>query len=87
MITISKSNISDWLLLDLYSEMHIAEDKVRFFERKYRSSFSEFETKINAEKENIEHYDDYIEWKAYTKVLQSLKKKMIDIKNGHVKIS
>lgn len=87
MITISKSNISEWLLLDTYSEMHIAKDKLRFFQKKYSTSFSEFEKKINTERENFEHYDDYIEWKAYTHIMQSVEKKIYDIRNGNVKIS
>jgi len=67
--------------------MYIAKEKIRFFEKKYNVSISEFEKTISAEKENIEHYDDYIEWKAYTRVLQSAEQKMNDIRNGHVKVS
>ena len=87
MITISKNNISEWLLLDVYSEMHIAKDKIRFFEKKYTCSFSEFEKRVFSEKEDIEQYDDYIEWKAYINVLKSAENKIMDIKNGRVKIS
>lgn len=87
MVTISKNNISEWLLLDTYSEMHIAKDKLNYYQKKYGTSFSGFEKKINAEKESFEHYDDYIEWKAYNHLLQSIEKKMHDIRNGNVKIS
>ena len=76
MITISKNNISEWLLLDMFSEMHIAKDKIRFYEKKYNTSFSIFEKQINSEKENIDQYDDYIEWKAYIRMLQSIEKKI-----------
>ncbi len=87
MITISKHHISEWLLLDAYSEIHIAKDKIRFFERKYNTNFAEFEKNLNREKENIEHFDDYIEWKAYMQVLQSAQKKVNDIRHGYIKIS
>ena len=81
MITITKNIISEWLLLDAYSEMHIAKDKLQFFERKYKNSFVEFEENLNNGNENFEKYDDYIEWKAYLSVMKAVKEKINDIRN------
>ena len=87
MVTISKASITKWLLLDIYSEMHIARDKIGLFKRKYKTTFADFEKKIKSEKENFDQYDDYIEWKAYESALQYAEKKLSDIKNGNIRIS
>ena len=87
MITITKTNISEWLLLDVYSEMNTVTEKLKFFERKYNKTFSEFEQSIADEKENFEKYDDYIEWKAYIQVRESIEKRITDIQNGNIEIS
>ncbi len=87
MITIPKSLIKEWLLLNAYSEIHIAQDKIRFFEKKYNTSFSEFEKKFKTQPEDFKLYDDYIEWKAYLKVLDNSQKRIQEIKRGNIKIS
>jgi hypothetical protein len=43
-------------------------EKIKFFEKKYGSSFNIFEREIKEEikeKEDFQKWDDYIEWKAY----------------------
>jgi len=87
MITISRNNITEWLLLDTYSERHIAKDKLQFFEKKHGTTFSKFENKMKKGKENFEHYDDYIEWKAFNRIMNSVEKKINDIRNGNIKVS
>ncbi len=87
MVTISKNNVSEWLLLDSYYEKHTAIDKTTFFQRKYNSNFSEFEKRIKQNTENFIEYDDYIEWKAYQQLLSRIEERISDIKNGNFRIS
>lgn len=87
MITITKNTISEWLLLDVYSEIHIAKEKIQYFEKKYKKSYIDFETELKNSEEDFKKYDDYIEWKSYLKIMSSAQKKIDDIKNGNIEIS
>ena len=43
---------------------------IKFFEQKYQKNFDAFEAEINSSKEeDYEKWDDYIEWKAFNKLL------------------
>ena len=50
-------------------------DKIRAFERKYQINFSQFKDLVeNAEEENFEMWDDFIEWEATEGFLGDLTK-------------
>jgi len=57
----------------LLYEFHIVREKLRLFEKKYGKSFEEFEIEVK-KKEDFEKWDDYMEWKAYLKAYEDLKK-------------
>jgi len=86
-IAISQDEIKDYLKLKTLSQLAIYKEKIRLFENKYASNFSQFEKKMISSKEEFEVWDDYIEWKAYEGLLLDLKKKLGDIDTaGHIKI-
>ena len=67
MITISKKNVADRILLSNLAELRLLSDKIALFEKKYKTTLSEFENKIKTQKEeNFEMWDDFIEWKAFS---------------------
>jgi hypothetical protein len=82
MLTISKENISSILLMEAYSELFHAQEKINLFENKYNLSYKDFEKEISIKPENFQSYDDYIEWKAYMKILSVTEQKINDLKNG-----
>ena len=67
------------MIIDLYYssiifELHQTKSKLEIFEKKYNSSFNDFEKKIkNSKKENIKQWDDYIEWKGFNKYIEEQK--------------
>jgi len=63
MLTINKQDIGNLLLLDYLSSLHTVREKLRLLETKYHSSREVF---VHAShEENMQQWDDYIEWKAY----------------------
>lgn len=88
MVIIPSNSIKNICYADVLYELHKVEDKIRLLKNKYNLSFEEFEDKIqNLEEENFEYWDDYIEWKAYTKSFKELIKEKEYIKNGDFKLS
>jgi hypothetical protein len=72
MQTLSKQQVSNWILLDYNAQKQIFQEKILFLERKYATDFISFEQKIEqVTTESFEAWDDYIEWKAYQKIIQS----------------
>jgi hypothetical protein len=82
MLTISKENISSILPMEAYSELFHAKEKINLFENKYNLSYKDFEKELSIKSENFQSYDDYIEWKAYMKILRITEQKINDLKNG-----
>lgn len=73
MIDTLKKKHKNWAeILSLLNDLHIAEEKVRLFEIKYKSTFAEFERQIKNQQEDFEKWDDYMEWKAYERALVDL---------------
>lgn len=62
-------------------EIHTIEDKLSFFKVKYKMSYEDFEQKIKSSVENFDNWDDYMEWKAFTKKHKELSSQKIDIEN------
>ena len=52
-------------------EKHILKQKISLFAKKYGKNFSDFEKDVLS-KEDFEKWDDYMEWRAYLKVLKNL---------------
>jgi hypothetical protein len=87
MVVVSKQNIGNILLLEAFGELHQVQEKLRFFQEKYQHDFVHFSRQLQDEDENFEHFDDYIEWKAYTKLFHETKKKIEDLKHGNFQIN
>ena len=81
-----RETINLYSLSSLY-EIHTVKEKIKLFEKKYRRSFKEFEIDVKKGEENFEHWDDYMEWKAYKKTYNTLLKKKKQISNGDYQIS
>ena len=87
MVIVHKQNIADMLLMEILAELHQIREKLRFFEEKYSQNFEEFSLKIESEKENFEHFDDYMEWKAYKRILSDLEEKVEDLRHGKLQVA
>lgn len=87
MVTVDKKHVSTLLLVEAYSEKHKTEEKVAFFHKKYNKNFDEFEKMMHANEENYTHYDDYMEWKAYNRYLDSIELRIKDLKNGSIQFT
>ena len=88
MVVINNNTLKDLFYTNAIYELHKAEEKILLFEKKYNNSFDEFERNIKGSKEeHFEQWDDYMEWKAYSKSVIDLKTEIEDIKNGNYKIS
>ena len=81
-ITVSKEEIKGFEKLKAISQIAPVRERIRFFESKYGCTPGEFKNKIKQEKEDFEKWDEYIEWKAYTKSLSEIESKMRDIEDA-----
>ena len=79
---VNDKEIKNFLKADLLYRLHILEEEIRLFEKKYNKKFSEFEKEIS-EKENFEKWDDYLDWKSAIKELKYIKKKISEINSGN----
>jgi hypothetical protein len=85
---LNTDKIKDLYFANILYEIHTTLDKIKFFENKYDIVFNEFEKIIESEdKENFEHWDDYLEWKGFQKKYKELISEKEDIENGNYKIS
>lgn len=87
MLVVDKQNIANMLLLETFSEMHQVQDKLNYFRRKYQQDFESFSKQIENENEDFERFDDYMEWKAYTKMFYNISQKIEDLKHGNFQIA
>ena len=80
---ISFSELKNFELLKIMSELSITKDKLSLFRNKYGMEFLKFENNIKAAvEEDIEKWDDYIEWKAYEAKFNSLSLKLSEIEDA-----
>lgn len=87
MVTISKTKVAEWILLDYFSKVNTLKEKISLFVKKYNTEFPEFEKKIKtASKENFEEWDDYIEWKAFHGFHASYLEQIEEVKNGNFQL-
>jgi hypothetical protein len=88
MITVSKQEVGNWLLMEYMAARHTAQSRLRFFEQKYRQSWEDFDNKIKlSEKEDFDIWDDYIEWKAYVKTAKELSAKIDEVRHGNFAVT
>jgi len=86
-LTVSKEKLLNIYKAELLYELHQASECIRLFEIKYGKSFEEFEKDMKSSPENFEAWDDYMEWKACMKTLNTLRKELNKIENGNIKLS
>ncbi len=88
-LLISKEDLIEYEKLKIISKIAPIKEKIKFFEKKYKCSFEEFEKKISEKnKEKFEEWDDYIEWKAYVESLKDLEGKLKEVENvGNIRIA
>ncbi len=76
-IEINKQDVENYVKMKFYTELTLIKEKLLLFEKKYKCDFPHFEEKIsNAEKEDFEQWDDYMEWKAFQKKYNRLREKI-----------
>lgn len=88
MTIITKNVVRDLVSTNVIYELHLVEDKISFFRKRYGTDFISFEKRIhNTSEENFEEWDDYMEWKAYENSYHQLKKEKEDLENGNFKVT
>jgi len=79
-LKISQEEIKEYEKFKIYSELVYLEEKIKFFEKKYKMSFKNFEKKMKKQRrEKFLWWDDYLEWKAYETKEKELKNKIKEI--------
>jgi hypothetical protein len=81
-IVVSVEDIKTFEKLNLISQMAPVKERIRSFERKYGCNMAAFEDKLSQLPEDFEHWDDLIEWKAYTDNLKDLESKLKKIEDA-----
>lgn len=75
-LDVTRQEIENYLKMKLYTELTLVREKLGLFEKKYDCDFTRFEKTVNeAEEEDFERWDDYLEWKAFYKKYTRLKEK------------
>jgi len=87
MTIINSDIIKNLYYTNILYEIHTVEDKLSFFNSKYKSSLDKFESDIKNNAEDFEKWDDYMEWKAFYNKYQDLTSQKADIENGNYKLS
>ncbi|NJO90588.1 MAG: hypothetical protein HC831_17740 [Chloroflexia bacterium] len=74
--------------LSYLSEQRYYKEKIRAMEKKYKTTFEEFESKVKSgDKETFTDWDDYIDWKAYHKLNININKMIEDVRLGNFKVA
>ena len=81
-LEVFEDEIKEYKRLMTISEMVLVREHIKLYEQKYGCGFQEFEKRVKQEAENFAQWDDYIEWKAYQKSLEGLKKKISEIEHA-----
>ena len=72
-LILNKEKLINIYKAELLYELHRASECIRLFEAKYGKSFEEFKKELTSSSENFEAWDDYMEWKACIKTLDTIK--------------
>ena len=86
-LIVSKEKLLNIYKAELLYELHRAPECIRLFEIKYGKTFEEFEKDLKSSSENFEAWDDYMEWKACIKTLDTLRKELQEIEDENTKLS
>ncbi len=86
MFTVTKEAIKNIFYANLFYEIHKTEEIISLFQKKYGKNFEEFEKDVKGGKESFEKWDDYLQWKAYRKTLEKLKKDEKDLASGNIRL-
>lgn len=74
---ITRKDVESYVKMQLYTELTLIKEKLALFEIKYNCNFLLFEKSVTtAAEENFEHWDDYMEWKAFYNKYNLLKKRI-----------
>ena len=85
-LILSKEKLINIYKAELLYELHRASECIRLFEAKYGKSFEEFKEELTSSSENFEAWDDYMEWKACIKTLDTIKKELYELEDGNIKL-
>jgi len=61
------------------SSLALVKERTRSFERKHGCNLETFEDRLKQITEELERWDDFIEWKAYADCLKDLESRITDI--------
>jgi hypothetical protein len=79
-VEITRKDIENYVKMKFYTELTLIKEKLTLFEKKYNCDFPQFEKSINeAEEEDFQRWDDYMEWKAFYNKYNRLEEKAISI--------
>jgi hypothetical protein len=88
MVTINLLKAKEFHLFEILYEINNANEKIFFYNNKYGINFHEFEDLVkNADNENFEVWDDFMQWKANIKQLEQLLSNKADIESGNYQIA
>ena len=72
-LMLNKEKLINIYKAELLYELHRASECIRLFEAKYGKTFEEFKKELALSSEDFEAWDDYMEWKACIKTLDTIK--------------
>ena len=81
-VVISKKELRTYGKLKVISEIAPIQERIKMFERMYNCSLEDFEKRLKKREEDFEAWDEYIEWKAYVRTCEELKRKLKEIENA-----
>ncbi|HHW40946.1 MAG TPA: hypothetical protein GXX19_07340 [Syntrophomonadaceae bacterium] len=81
-LEVFSDEIKEYKRLKIISEIVLVKEHIKLFEQKYVCAFQDFDKKVKQEAEDFVQWDDYIEWKAYQKSFEGLKKKIGEIEHA-----
>ncbi|MBD3276637.1 MAG: hypothetical protein GF372_15080 [Candidatus Marinimicrobia bacterium] len=87
MTTLSKKDISELYELEFLAKKHKLEEKIHHLLIKYDMPFEDLEEIALGGEEDFEKWDDYMEWKALQKSLDSIERNIKDLQSGNFRIT
>ena len=86
MLTINKSDVMNFALLEAKSEERKLRNQISFFENKYSSNYSDFLISIKSDSD-FQKENDYIDWTATIEFLKQCQLKIADLESGNFNIA
>lgn len=81
-IDVSKQEILKYKKMEVITELTVIREKIRLLEKKYGKDIKSFEKEMKSQEEDFKKWDDFIDWTAYTKIEESLVKKLEELENA-----